>query len=260
MRALLALCNIAVCLLIVSAESAAIMVRCVTDKPVKYTWSCTGPVTKVEEDVITVDAFDTVLVSGFKGEPQTDLSDRRLRVMAGDAVKLRLKERPAQAGTKIVINDDLCELYDQGKMVLRVTRRDDKRLRSFRMHPSLAESLSETEDGGAFSYRFSDVRVKDFVHLNYVRIEEEDLVTGVCIMRRPNGRVPSGRNTLPERLRSVGESWSDRMNAEQAWEEHGTPVPSRFLDRHGRGDHLNPPYPPSAPAPRISRRDTSPGF
>lgn len=91
--------------------------------------------------------------------------------------------------------------------------------------------LSDTLRSGGFlnalnlrrySYRLADVAVGDRVLIRYDRVGGDDYCWGICIERRPGGRVPPAQRDLPG-----GRPWHEVMNAQQDFEEKGIPLPSR---------------------------------
>ena len=78
--------------------------------------------------------------------------------------------------------------------------------------------------GEAYAYRLSDVRVGDEVDLELRQVDGVWECTGICIRRRPGGRVPPSRVVT----QFPALAWHERMNAEQDWEEKGIPLPAKF--------------------------------
>lgn len=99
--------------------------------------------------------------------------------------------------------------------------------------------------GQAYTHWLPDLKVGDIV---FVRTHEgrngDEWTTEVRIARRPGGKIP------PLRISEPDPTWHPSNQAEQDWEEKGTPIPSKYLDKNGRAPWTNPPYPPVAPLPR----------
>jgi hypothetical protein len=97
-----------------------------------------------------------------------------------------------------------------------------------------------------FGYRLTDLQVGDVVFIQSGLAPNGDVYCQeIWIQRRPKGKIPP----VP------GEPFSEsgthlRYQAEQDWEEKGTPIPKSYLDPDGRAQWTNPPYPPVAPQPR----------
>ena len=105
-------------------------------------------------------------------------------------------------------------------------RRADRPPRKFRASKTLASGgYGGFADSGM--YRLADVRVGDEVDLEIQRVDGVWECTGVCIRRRPGGRVPPGREATSIQFPAV--AWHERMNAEQDWEEKGIPLPDKFI-------------------------------
>jgi hypothetical protein len=119
--------------------------------------------------------------------------------------------------------------------------------RNFTFHPNLLRPVP------LFNTRHcpADLRMGDVIN---IWVSHEDPSVEYCVIiaihRRPGGRVPPAIGD--ERLQRLGVPevrWDNRMNAEQAWEERGVPIPEVYLS-YGRAGWTNPPYPPVAPQPR----------
>jgi hypothetical protein len=104
-------------------------------------------------------------------------------------------------------------------------------------------------DGPRATYRLTDLKVGDVAQV-WVGIgtDGEEWCREIKIYRRPGGTIPP----RPGEVRSDLNGWHMEMQAEQDWEEKGTPIPAKFL-RDGRYPWTNPPYPPVAPQPRPAK-------
>jgi hypothetical protein len=91
-------------------------------------------------------------------------------------------------------------------------------------------------------YRLGDIRVGDRVYLKLHELGDEDVCASVRIFRRPGGRVPPAPWDEPEPGRIP---YHERMNAQQAFEEKGIPLPRR----------LDPNAPPTAEELEIKRKN-----
>jgi hypothetical protein len=77
----------------------------------------------------------------------------------------------------------------------------------------------------------------------------EEWTTEIRISRRPGGKIPPQHG---DPFVGTLNAFHLRDQAEQDWEEQGTPIPAKNLS-NGRATWTNPPYPPSAPMPREVR-------
>ena len=97
----------------------------------------------------------------------------------------------------------------------------------------------------------TDLKVGDRVLVRWCGDNREEWSTDIEILRRPGGKIPPlGMDQWGMRSTLVEEH-----QAYQDWEEKGTPIPAKYLNREGRtytGDRAwtNPPYPQVAPQPR----------
>lgn len=104
-------------------------------------------------------------------------------------------------------------------------------------------------DGELETHRIIDLKVGDVVTIDtWEGADGSEWPTRLLITRRPGGKIPPlhGESVLP------GEKPNNHLHlqAEQDWEEKGTPIPKKYLDPNGRAPWTNPPYPPVAPLPR----------
>lgn len=68
-----------------------------------------------------------------------------------------------------------------------------------------------------FTYPLSDVKVGDKVSIMYSRVDGTDICDGICIRRRPGGKVPPASGEPADRK----SRWHDNANESQANEEKG---------------------------------------
>jgi hypothetical protein len=103
-------------------------------------------------------------------------------------------------------------------------------------------------DGKDETYGLKDLKIGDVIRLRtgISRDKSDEWTTQILLRRRPGGKVPP----LPGTVDGVDGIWHKRMQAEQDWEEKGTPIPNQFLS-DGRNTSTKPPYPPTAPPPRV---------
>jgi hypothetical protein len=108
-------------------------------------------------------------------------------------------------------------------------------------------------DGPEFvfdTHLIADIKVGDVVSV-YVGVlrDGREWATEIHIRRRPGGKIPP---TPPDKF-GLHSDLVERFQAHQDWEEKGTPIPVKFLDKNDRAPWTNPPYPPVAPMPRAAK-------
>lgn len=111
-----------------------------------------------------------------------------------------------------------------------------------------------------YRYRVNDIQVGDTIEMFYCRVDGVDVCDSFSIIRRPGGKVPPSPGD--ENLRAVVNRTEltlntsrhhERCQAYQEWELNGTPLP-KWLWNGGEQLNLNPPYPPTAPLPRVAKQ------
>ena len=111
------------------------------------------------------------------------------------------------------------------------------------------------------TYRITDVRVGDWVGIEFCRRNGIDICKTITIERRPHGRVPPAPGENPDAFRKHHE----RANADQDWEKKRIAYPRKYWTSYqGKdGKIYEGPYPsesfqiipilPKAPAPHAAR-------
>jgi len=101
-----------------------------------------------------------------------------------------------------------------------------------------------------YQYRVTDVRLGDRVAIHISRWSGVDVCDGVCVKRRPGGRVPPEPNFDPR----ATSHHHERAQAYQDWEEKGIPFPDKYCPDWARPvvaplprEKGAPAIPPSAP-------------
>jgi hypothetical protein len=115
----------------------------------------------------------------------------------------------------------------------------------------------------ANTYRVTDVRVGDWVSIEYERRNGVDVCKALCIDRRPGGRIPPAPGEKPDAFNK----YHEQANARQDWEEKRIAYPRKYWPsyRGQDGKLYVGPYPsesiqivlkkpvPLAPAPREAK-------
>lgn len=74
------------------------------------------------------------------------------------------------------------------------------------------------------TYRVQDVKVGDWVRINFDRCKGIDICQCICVHRRPGAKVPPA----PGEAAEARFKYHEQANADQAWEEQGLPYPERY--------------------------------
>lgn len=106
-------------------------------------------------------------------------------------------------------------------------------------------------EGEKLTHLASDLRVGDTVNIEvHFDKDGDEWTTEIRILRRPGGKIPPMAN---DPFVGTDSAFHLRAQAEQDWEEKGTPIPKKYLNPEGRAPWTNPPYPPVAPMPRLAK-------
>lgn len=103
-------------------------------------------------------------------------------------------------------------------------------IREFAAGKHLAKGEQDPDESVNSDYRLSDVKKGDKVHLVLRASGDDDLCLAIRIMRRPGGEVPPA----PFEPSDVPHKYHLDMNAYQAHEERGIPLPPRLDPEYQR--------------------------
>ncbi|MBX9580932.1 MAG: hypothetical protein K2X87_11540 [Gemmataceae bacterium] len=191
-----------------------------------------GEVTAADANSITVRGFRYGCQGGNGG-----------RMIAGGTVFVN------QGNPLVVFFEDravVCTMLRQSRTLLALTLPNGDDMLFWRMdQPALRFRYDPAAAGGrplpkSMSYRPWDVRVGDEVSIECRPVGDEDVCCGICIWRRPGGLVPPAPGEDADEVIQ----WHVGANEQQAFEEHGIPLPTdeesrarykqRYLAREAR--------------------------
>lgn len=124
----------------------------------------------------------------------------------------------------------------------------DQPVRRFVVRGPLAEGEYDPTQMAGSTYRLADIRVGDRVSIKGVRGFGVEFVEVVSIKRRPGASVPPAPGDL-KRPPPLNQPWyHEMMDAMQAFEEKGTPLPEGF---HEFKRWVHPAPPPREVPPKL---------
>jgi len=128
--------------------------------------------------------------------------------------------------------------------VVTTLKRADQTPRKFEVDAVLAAGKFHPDLLPGQAYRLADVKVGDEVFIQLCRERDDGLCYSISIRRRPGGLVPPSPGALP----GIAVQFHEIMNAHQDFEEHGTPIPEKFLPPKFPMEPSDPPpIPPAKP-------------
>jgi hypothetical protein len=133
------------------------------------------------------------------------------------AVSAKRDDRPGNYRGEVTAVDEL-SVTIKGK---EESSKNVEVTRAFPAGPSLRGGKQDPHEASSIDYLLSDVKVGDKVFVIIHQMGEDDVCVAVRILRRPGGIVPKA----PFEDRNVKIPHHVRMNAFQAFEEKGTPLP-----------------------------------
>jgi hypothetical protein len=178
-----------------------------------------GEVTAVDGRSITVRGWDLRTA----GRTRSDSDEYGMyRTESGDPLVVTVGGRSI-ACAHLLLTRDVLTLTLPGGEVARFHRADQPD-RRFPADEVLAAGGFDRREPPAATYRLGDVRVGDFVTVLLRPVGDEDVCRGVCIYRRPGGRVPPAPGEAPD-ARNPHHEWA---NAWQDFEEQEIPLPAKY--------------------------------
>ncbi|MDB5309721.1 MAG: hypothetical protein JWO38_3923 [Gemmataceae bacterium] len=216
-----------------------------------------GKVTDVGRDFIEVQGL-YIEITGQKGYEHRRKAEGgknvSRQVFTGDAMTVKGPGRLLTA-TRVEIEADLNTItVTATDGTVSVLRRSKEPPRRFEVSDWLRGGGFGPGVSASYSYRLADIRVGDEVDLHVGQYLPDanppaQICTGICIQKRPGGRVPPAPGEDP----MSGFKHHECMNAMQDWEEFGTPIPDKYHPRGPQAGIAPPPkpitlrIPPSAP-------------
>lgn len=210
---------------------------------VPITCYCSGTVTAVSKTTISMRALDGI---STRNGTWLDSKDGK-RLIAGNPVFVRIAHGPQSAARSVEFTRDgyIITPVDGDRVTV---VREKQALRELHACEHLLQGKYASDSLASYSYLISDVRVGDFVALEYKVVEDRFFIHAISIIRRPKGRVPPAPGEQEFPILKTYVRHHERMNAEQDWEEKGIPIPEKIRKR--ASPWLWEPYPPQAPPPR----------
>ena len=150
---------------------------------------------------------------------QTSVADEKPSATPARKLDFEIHERERSYGTVLAVTKTSILICDERKGPV-----------SFPFHDRLAAGGVHKKVCAASSYRASDIKVGDLVISGLMTENKQVFCVDLSIRERPGGLVPPGQ-VIDKKY-----TYHERLNAELAFRDKGTPIPEHLKD-----------YPPSMP-------------
>lgn len=178
-----------------------------------------GVVIAVDRESITVRGFGTQFTDcTFSKSDKTGA----VVVSTGNPMLVRLAEAEIPCAKAVATREVLTLTLANGETV--VVHRADQKPRRFPAGQDLRAGGFDSRATPRFSYRLADVRIGDEVVASCELVGGVDSCRRIKIHRRPGGRVPPAPGQKPD----DPNPYHEQANAEQEFEEFGTPLPDKY--------------------------------